>query len=244
MADQQFTPETHVDDAMKRLTTLKQGKKTATKHITQFKLLVQEAGLAYAGDVALIHFFQNTLNKPLLSKIFTSEQTPRTIEGWYKKAVQHDSNWRRQQTVMQPGFRPMPRPNHGSQTLRTPRDPNAMDVDRIQIGKLTPEERAQLIKEGRCFYCKEKGHTRPECPIVKAKEGTTIAATPTPTVTEIPRTPKPKTTSAPPKRMNGKERYKKIQVMLNDMTEEEAMEYYGMEAQEAPNNKDFQDQDQ
>ena len=30
--------------------------------------------------------------------------------------------------------------------------------------KLTPEQRQQLIKEGRCFYCRETGHRALDCP--------------------------------------------------------------------------------
>lgn len=36
-------------------------------------------------------------------------------------------------------------------------------------GKLTPELRQQLIKEGRCFYCRETGHVALECPKRKKK---------------------------------------------------------------------------
>ena len=31
-------------------------------------------------------------------------------------------------------------------------------------GKLTPELRQKLIKEGRCFYCRETGHRALACP--------------------------------------------------------------------------------
>ena len=37
------------------------------------------------------------------------------------------------------------------------KDPNAMDMDR-----LTVEERAQLMKEGKCFRCKKPGHRASE----------------------------------------------------------------------------------
>ena len=40
-----------------------------------------------------------------------------------------------------------------------PRDPNAMDIDRISV-----EEQQNLMKTGFCFYCKEKGHIAKNCP--------------------------------------------------------------------------------
>lgn len=35
------------------------------------------------------------------------------------------------------------------------------------IGRLTPNERNQLMKEGKCFYCKEQGHLSTDCPAKK-----------------------------------------------------------------------------
>ena len=43
-------------------------------------------------------------------------------------------------------------------------DPDAMDVDVVQTGHMSNEERQKLIKEGRCFYCKDVGHLSQECP--------------------------------------------------------------------------------
>ncbi|GBE80497.1 hypothetical protein SCP_0302120 [Sparassis crispa] len=38
------------------------------------------------------------------------------------------------------------------------KDPNAMDVDRINISCLSPDERLKRMKEGLCFLCGQKGH--------------------------------------------------------------------------------------
>jgi Retrotransposon gag protein len=43
-------------------------------------------------------------------------------------------------------------------------DPDAMDVDVVQTGRMSNEERQKLIKEGHCFYCKDVGHLSQECP--------------------------------------------------------------------------------
>jgi hypothetical protein len=44
------------------------------------------------------------------------------------------------------------------------KDPDAMDVDRAKLNKLSIKERAKLSKEGKCFLCKEKGHMARACP--------------------------------------------------------------------------------
>ena len=43
-------------------------------------------------------------------------------------------------------------------------DPTPMEIDHIKLRKLTPAEREQCRKEGRCFRCRQKGHTSKNCP--------------------------------------------------------------------------------
>ena len=44
------------------------------------------------------------------------------------------------------------------------KDPNAMDVDQTRVRQLTMEERAELMKTGKCFSCKQSGHLSHDCP--------------------------------------------------------------------------------
>jgi len=37
-------------------------------------------------------------------------------------------------------------------------DPDAMEIDAIVPKNLTPALKAQLQKEGKCFFCRNKGH--------------------------------------------------------------------------------------
>jgi hypothetical protein len=87
-----------------------------------------------------------------------------------------------------------------------------MDVDAAnvtQFKKLTPEERAQLAKEGRCFRCRLQGHMARNCPKntnnnvpnVRTKETPTSPKASTPvaaptTQTSAPSTPTIKLTCA------------------------------------------------
>ena len=44
-----------------------------------------------------------------------------------------------------------------------PSDPNAMDVDLVRLKKLSPQERAKCLREGRCFRCRKTGHDARNC---------------------------------------------------------------------------------
>jgi Zinc knuckle len=75
-----------------------------------------------------------------------------------------------------------------------------MDVDRLTI-----EERNKLLKEGRCFRCRNTGHRANKCPEddddkKKAKE-------------------------VPKKKMNGRELHAHVQALFKEMTEENRDEF-------------------
>jgi Zinc knuckle len=71
-----------------------------------------------------------------------------------------------------------------------------MDVDR-----LTVEERNKLIKEGRCFKCRNTGHRANECPEDKNN--------------------KKKGKEVPKKKMNGRELHAHVRALFKEMTEED-----------------------
>jgi hypothetical protein len=78
------------------------------------------------------------------------------------------------------------------------RDPNAIDVDRLSIDKQT-----RLMKEGRCFKCKNTGHRASECPDDEKK----------------------KFKEEPKKKMNGRELHTHVQALFKDMTKEDKDEF-------------------
>jgi hypothetical protein len=44
-----------------------------------------------------------------------------------------------------------------------------MDVGAVQVNAMTPKECASCMKEGHCFFCKDKGHMSKACPKKKNK---------------------------------------------------------------------------
>jgi hypothetical protein len=55
-------------------------------------------------------------------------------------------------------------PRQESRNPRNTQEPTPMDIGAIELKKLTPAERKQCIKEGRCFRCRQKGHMASKCP--------------------------------------------------------------------------------
>ncbi|KAG2021239.1 hypothetical protein CC2G_006493 [Coprinopsis cinerea AmutBmut pab1-1] len=181
---QAFTPINEQEDALQRLKTMTQGKKTAEEHVADFKIVLSKTNLlskdhanktedqrvADAGDTVARDYFQASLNDPLRKKLFDLEKPPRTFKEWTEKAIDKG------QQLPQWNFsRPAPA-----------KDPMAMDIDTIiskvkgldqsagtaleqhiraiGLGKLSPQERADLIKRGGCFRCRKDGHRSWECP--------------------------------------------------------------------------------
>jgi hypothetical protein len=136
---------------------LKQGTRTAEELVTEFKLLVSQAGMtdsSSSDNIHLIQIFRRTLNESLAKKILFSEKVPATIQGWCDRAIQYDTNWRMAMAILGKSTkRKNPGDNNDGKKTHKPKDPNAMDID-----AMTLEERTALMKKGLCFICKKPGH--------------------------------------------------------------------------------------
>jgi hypothetical protein len=44
------------------------------------------------------------------------------------------------------------------------KDPNTMEIDRVRARQITTDERADLMKAGKCFTCRKQGHLSRNCP--------------------------------------------------------------------------------
>jgi Zinc knuckle len=75
-----------------------------------------------------------------------------------------------------------------------------MDVDRLTI-----EERNQLMKEGRCFKCRNTGHRANECPEEEND--------------------KKKGKEVPKKKMNGRELHAHVRALFKEMMAEDRDEF-------------------
>ena len=107
----------------------------------------------------LIGYFSSGIPTPLMQRIYSMETVPNPIDDWYKCAQKFQTQYEHAKEVENrrkgttPIFRPLP-------SSSTPaKDPNAMDVDVIRLGKLSQEEREKCFKQGLCFRCRKPRHT-------------------------------------------------------------------------------------
>ena len=134
-----FQSADRVQDALCKLENLKQGKKTAEQVVTEFKQLVGQAGLTTrttSDNIHLIGLFRKAVNLSLAHKIIYGEIIPRTIEDWFGKAIQSDTNYREATAIFGPIKKNNERTTNRSWYRPTEKkDPNAMDVDALTFKK-------------------------------------------------------------------------------------------------------------
>ena len=148
--------------AQAQLWQLRQGKDSADKYITQFRILAGHAKLT--NDKTLVEYFIEGINTGILQKIFAQNPLPAMINDWYNSAMKFDSQHRRFQEILgwwqgTMGFQAQTKKMN---TLRFSRsyqnDPNAMDIDR-----LTTEERKKHMQENWCFNCHKIRQRAKDC---------------------------------------------------------------------------------
>ena len=85
-----------INSAMQKLALLRQGNRLVEEMITDFRLLVGDARLSTdspSDQIHLIKMFMTCLNQQLKKKIIFGDSVLKTIEEWYMKAIQYDSNF-------------------------------------------------------------------------------------------------------------------------------------------------------
>ena len=198
-------------------------------YIATFERLALAASWALDAKGTIV-CFREGLSKGIHSKALDRDKIPRTMDEWKAAACtevarakekynagltntqrRNQQNWHYNTT----------QPQHCAPTQTNP-NPNIvpMDVDATtttNFKKLTPEERTQLAKEGRCFRCRLQGHVARNCPNntnntqMKVRE----------TTTDKPASTQPSSTTATMKLTKAQQ----IRALEESMAEEERAQY-------------------
>ena len=130
------------------------------EYVNKFENLVTKA--QFEDKLTVVTQFSTGLDQQISTMILSMASPPNDLPGWIEKAQLfygqklHIDELRRNTHYSSFGFQNAPTP-------RTPCDPNAMEVNSVRLKKLTPQECAKCIKEGRCFKCQKIGHDAKNC---------------------------------------------------------------------------------
>jgi Zinc knuckle len=187
-----------VGDALDELRSLRKKKnESIDEHIARFKMLAAGSKIDTTNPLS-IELFKETLPWGLTLKLMRLKTPLKTINDWYEWAARIDHRFHKVNRVIE-----QTRGNSGKEKTpqqkyyfpRKERDPNVMDIDR-----LTVKECNKLMKEGRCFECRNTGHWANECPEDDNKK---------------------KGKEVPKKKMNGRELHAHVRALFQEMTEED-----------------------
>lgn len=140
----QFSPINATSAAIVSMESLKQTG-TATDYIAKFKPLQKSSGVDSV-DVFKQWFFKG-MNRALVEKIVGQDPSSYdSADKLYNLAERLDLAWRANQS-------------------ERPSEPRRFQGgNKTSIRKLTPQDKQKLMREGRCFGCREVGHLTADCP--------------------------------------------------------------------------------
>ena len=103
-----------------------------------------------------------------MKKIYGMDTVPDTIDKWYQATLRFQHVWEKTNEIAKGKTNPFYQ-NHHRNNDHKKKDPDAMDVDAIQ---LSDQEQQRHLKERLCFKCGKPGHFSRSCrnPFLK-KEG-------------------------------------------------------------------------
>ena len=175
-------------------------------YIATFDRLTLAAGWD-SNSEGTIAKFREGLSKGVHSKALDRDHIPRTIEEWKAAARTEVARAKEKYNAGLTGTQRRNPPKAGTyqNSQSTPRtNTNSSGVTPMEVDsatgqtnfkKLTPEERAQLAKEGRCFRCRLQGHMARDCPKNSNRNSNSNARE---TITENKTSePSPKSTAPP-----------------------------------------------
>ena len=171
-------------------------------YIATFERLTLAAGWTLNAEGTIVRFREG-LSKGIHSKALDRDKIPRTMDEWKAAARTEVARAKEKYNAGLTNTQCRNQQAHHYNTTNqhrppTQNNPNSnvvpMNVDAAtttNFKKLTPEERAQLAREGRCFRCRLQGHMARNCPKntgnsqTKARETTTDKSTDTTTTPKL-----------------------------------------------------------
>ena len=162
-----FILENIKDQAIACLSTARTSDKLPLlKYISKFKN--NTALSKIKNENVLINFFSWGIPTQIMRRIYSMDTVPTTVEKWYTQALHFKHVWEKTNNIAKGWGNPFltfqDNQNNGNQrSIPKKKDPNAIDIDAIQVEKLTPEEHLKCFNNNLCFKCRKPVHTTAKC---------------------------------------------------------------------------------
>ena len=134
------------------LETLRMAENDVEMYIATFENLMRRAECKRESG-PMVHYFRQGLPTNLERSIVKRQAIPNTIDEWQSAARKEVERRALMKLYHLAG------PEGGGDT-----DAGAQTIGVTRLSRLSEEERARLMTEGRCFECNEKGHLAGDCP--------------------------------------------------------------------------------
>jgi hypothetical protein len=181
MIREHFGDPDRAQTAQAELSKCRQGNRTAEEYVVDFRVKARRSGF---DDTALIHYFKQGMNAPLLDRCYQVHPLPITLDnnpntqslGWFGLAIRYDRQYREFKQFTKPRAPPPPQRTNPPQGQRTGTGTTytgpgqSMDIDKNKrgqncffcgmFGHMKKDCRQRL---NGCFNCGQKGHARNTC---------------------------------------------------------------------------------
>jgi hypothetical protein len=120
-------------------------------------------------------YFKAALQQGLHRRILDADEPPRTLDALISRAIKLDNQWRRTNRDLNlksgRNLRRTYATNRieGEDLRKAYSRAEEGEPKRANINKLTTLEHEELRKEGKCYFCREKGHRVFDCPTAPKK---------------------------------------------------------------------------
>jgi Ty3 transposon capsid-like protein/Zinc knuckle len=147
------------DDALLKLQSVEQGKRTVDQYNTQFRILIQKGGLDQQDNAKILcQMYAKGLKQNIVQQIIMNGP-PETLSEWMIKASTIDSYARRANNFFATAVK-APQKKQWKPRPYISRDQG----EPMEIDRLAPREETRRKENQLCFKCGKPGHFSKECP--------------------------------------------------------------------------------
>ena len=167
-----FTDTMSLQKAKAEFHSLKMERGELDMYISKFERLTRMAGYNLQ-DQMVLDQFGSGLNPGLFTAIINNTD-PHTWLNWTRAAQKYQQKYlliRSALGMKNPNSKPRKKPQTPEQwkeawNNKKGNNSNAMDTtpSRARVRRIDADERAELMKAGKCFTCKKQGHLSRDCP--------------------------------------------------------------------------------